>query len=246
MSFDAMRKLTRRYHLQPRGVVHVGAHLGQEGPTYREIGATNQLWVEPQPDVFEKLIANVPPSETVRHANVACGAEEGRLSLNIIPKNDAGLSSFLKPSPTLGQLPETAVVDTVEVEVVRLDDLIAREGIDPGLHNLLVLDTQGFELEVLKGAPDFLRDHADYVFTEVSRRPLYENSCLEADIDAHLKPFGFERVYTRLSLADHGDALYIKSDRIDPFHKLRLAVMGPKVRRSRKRHDRALASNIWR
>ena len=48
------------------------------------------------------------------------------------------------------------------------------------------IDTQGFELEVLKGATENLAI-VDYLIVEINRKPLYEDSPLERDIDKFLK-----------------------------------------------------------
>jgi len=246
LASDGLVKLVRRYRLKPEGVIHVGAHVGQETDAYDAIGAHRQLWIEPQPDAFQRLKERAPPSELVHHANVACGSTPGRMELNIIPKNGGGLSSLLAPTQTLREMPESEVIGTQLVDVQRLDDVIQSTGIDAAKHNLLVVDTQGFELEVLRGAVSYLAKDCDYIYAEISRVPLYEGSCLESDIDAFLRPFAFRRVYTRLSLGEHGDALYVRAPFISRVQRLRLSLLGPRVRRPRGRHKRALAARAWR
>ena len=240
MAADTLIKLARRYSLRPRGVIHVGAHLGEEAPTYARLSIGRQFWIEPQPAIYERLIRNIPPSESVRCANVACGATPARLRLNVIPRNPGhtdkfGLSSLLQPKSTAEGAQPVEVVDTIEVPVVPLDDLLRDNDADPAAFNLLVLDTQGYELEVLRGAKGLLANNIEYILTEVSRTALYEGSCLEPEIDAFLAPFGFTRVYSRLSNEGHGDALYIRDRLIPLHHRIRVKVMGPKVRIARPR-----------
>jgi FkbM family methyltransferase len=237
---DALVKLSRRYRIRPRGVIHVGAHHGEEHRTYNAIGAANQFWVEPHPDAFERLTRNAPPSPTVHHANAACGSRRATLPLNVIPtgsKDEASvlMSSLLAPGDGLTAAGRAAVAETIDVPVAPLDELLADHALEPDRFDLLVLDTQGYELEVLKGATHFLDHHAEFIYTEVSRTPLYQGSCLERDLDAFLAPRGFRRLYTRLSRDQHGNALYARSNRLSPLRAARLTLLGPKTRTSKKR-----------
>jgi hypothetical protein len=81
---------------------------------------------------------------------------------------------------------------------------------------MLVTDTQGFDLEVLKGAQKTL-SQIDYIYTEVSKGH-YEGEPTLEDMDRFLKPFGFQRaevsMYGSWKGRDQwGDIFYIKDDR---------------------------------
>ena len=56
---------------------------------------------------------------------------------------------------------------------------------------LLKIDTQGYELEVLKGAARTL-DRIDYILVETSFVPLYEGQANFRDVYAFLTGHGFE------------------------------------------------------
>ena len=43
----------KKYKVPLRGVIHVGAHRGEEVHQYEELGAKKIIWVEPNPDVFK-------------------------------------------------------------------------------------------------------------------------------------------------------------------------------------------------
>lgn len=236
MAFDALLKLTRRYSLRVRGVLHIGGHIGEEAETYDALGIKRQFWVEPQPHVFDRLVAATRHNPAAQHAHVACGPVRGVMSLNVIPRGDEnhGMSSFLKPTAQVLEAEGAYLLESIEVPVIPLDDLVLERDLKPDEYNLLVMDTQGFELEILKGAQSTLA-HIDYVYTEVSRTPLYEGSCVESEIDEFLGPFGLIRVYSRIGHNGHGDALYMRRGRIPLRHSLRVRLLGPKVRVSRKR-----------
>jgi FkbM family methyltransferase len=58
--------------------------------------------------------------------------------------------------------------------------------------DFLKLDTQGTELEILKGAREYLRGgKVAVVKTEVSFLPVYRNQCTFSDIDRFMKDHGF-------------------------------------------------------
>jgi len=72
------------------------------------------------------------------------------------------------------------------------------------------IDTQGYELEVLKGFHNF--DEIKYIKTEVNRKELYENSPNIKDLDKYLKNYNFIRAETIWwkKFIPWGDAFYIK------------------------------------
>ena len=117
-------------------------------------------------------------------------------------------------------------VRQIQMSTVSLDDIETRCPID-----FLSLDTQGSELEILKGAVGSLAN-AVGVETEVSFRQIYENGPLFGDICSFLNTLGFEFIYfTSLTSAaprsmrlpgrarkmqTFGDALFLRSpDKID-------------------------------
>src|SRR6185295_19143894 len=77
-------------------------------------------------------------------------------------------------------------VDQLQIEVRRLDDYRADRGLP--LPDLIKLDVQGYELEVLKGAPECL-GAVKAVLTEVSFLEYYHGQCLFHEVVAYLAGF---------------------------------------------------------
>jgi hypothetical protein len=75
------------------------------------------------------------------------------------------------------------------------------------------MDTQGYELEVLKGAKKTLKK-INFVYTEVNNTEVYENNALIEDIDKFLEKYNMVRVETDWMGTTWGDAFYIKKDLI--------------------------------
>jgi FkbM family methyltransferase len=92
---------------------------------------------------------------------------------------------------------------TEEVVVKPLDVL----GFDSALYNTLVMDVQGFEDRVLKGATQTL-NQIDYIYTEVNRDEVYENCARVEQLDEYLTDF--TRVETNWGGGTWGDAWYIR------------------------------------
>ena len=45
----------KKYKVPLNGVIHVGAHRGEEVSYYEGLGAKKIIWVEPNPDVFKEM-----------------------------------------------------------------------------------------------------------------------------------------------------------------------------------------------
>jgi FkbM family methyltransferase len=121
----------------------------------------------------------------VRLHPLALGPKDGLAALRVTDFSDA--SSFLPLAPAGGTEFGIQEIEQVRVEVRGLDDYRAEtELLFP---DLIKLDVQGYELEVLKGAKESLRETKALV-VEVSFTEYNEGQCLFHDIVGFLAPFG--------------------------------------------------------
>lgn len=118
--------------VEPRGIIHIGAHLGEEVPIYRDCGFTKITLVEPDPEKADSLRQLHPDCDVLQFA---CAAEEGP-------------TTFYKSAETKysGLLvnPIQPPIDQFSVECFHARMFQRPE------HNVAVVDTQGNELEVIK------------------------------------------------------------------------------------------------
>lgn len=195
----------KKHHLTIKGVIHVGAHKGQEVGLYEDLSITNIMLFEPIPKIFKEL--NDTFSKKYLCINSALGNFQGEVTMNLEYNNDNKSSSILEPLKHIDYYPNIVFTDKIVVKINKLDDFISHKD----NFNLLVIDTQGYELEVLKGSNEFL-NNIDYIICEVNKEELYLNSPIVSEIDDYLINFNFHRIETSWSWDNEvwGDALYVK------------------------------------
>lgn len=183
------------------GVLHIGAHHGNEYNTYRAMNISPVVFVEALPHVYDILIKNV--STECICINTALGNKVGKVEMYVDEANSGGSSSVLKPKLHLTQYPGITFPKKIEVPITKVDLL------DIPKCNFLNIDVQGYELEVLKGAKEYLNG-IDYVMIEVNRDEVYENCVQVNEIDEYLGNYGLNRAITNWVGETWGDAFYIK------------------------------------
>lgn len=154
-------------------VIDVGANRGQYRDFLRqEVGFAGRIEsFEPIPELAEELKRRATgDAQWIVHAR-ALGAQQGELSLNVMQSTT--FSSFRQPiaagSPS--QRVANTVSRQVTVPVSTLDSEFAGRDLS---HSYLKLDTQGFDLEVLRGAERGI-SLIPALQTEVSFFPFYSN-----------------------------------------------------------------------
>lgn len=186
-----------------KGVIHVGAHYGEEVGEYVKNGIQEIILFEPLSECFDILQKKIfDLNANIEGHQVALGSSPGT-AIMYLSDNQKQSSSILKPKVHLTHHPHVKFDGTEEVEVDLLDNFDTKD------YNFLNMDVQGYELEVLKGATETLK-HVDYVYCEVNRDEVYENNAYVEEIDEFLLTYGMERVETSWVGEIWGDALYIK------------------------------------
>jgi len=200
LSFTGLRK---KYNMDVKGIIHVGAHYGEEISEYVDNGIQDIVVFEPLSECFDVLLNKVMDlNANIEGHQVALGSAPGTATM-YLSDNEKQSSSILKPKVHLTHHPHVKFDGTEEVEVDLLDNFDTRD------YNFLNMDVQGYELEVLKGATETLK-HVDYVYCEVNRDEVYEGNAYVEELDEFLSTYGMERVETSWEGQIWGDALYIK------------------------------------
>jgi FkbM family methyltransferase len=198
--------LKSKYNMNIKGIIHVGAHYGEEVGDYINSGINDIVLFEPLKDNFRILSERIKEFQAniILH-QVALGSSENKTSM-YVSDNEKQSSSILKPKVHLSHHPDVYFPDIEEVEVKLLDNYEYNE------YNYLHMDVQGYELEVLKGATETLK-HIDFIYCEVNRDELYEGNAYVEQIDEFLSEYDMKRVETYWLGDLWGDALYVKIER---------------------------------
>jgi FkbM family methyltransferase len=201
----------RSIGFKPKGIVHVGAHAGQEMEEYLTLDPGVIIWVEADPKIFSYLQDNLtregrtgPPRQIALNSLV--GARDGDVVNFHVYSNFGGSSSVFRSTPLLRETwPD--VFETGEVLSLRssrLDTLLSKSGIAPDEVDVLIFDIQGAELMGLQGAGKFLTA-AQFIEVEVSQEAIYEGAPLASEVDAYLVNAGFQR---ETDIGWHSDVIY--------------------------------------
>lgn len=190
------------------GVVHVGAHRGEEVPGY--------LLQKRSPIIcFEPQILEAHSLGAVEFHRVALGNVRGIFDF-YVPFHlqehegmDTQSASLLKVIPQRaidnGWVPPRYMAMTVPV--VRFDDWAVEHKFQHDSCDLLRVDVQGFELQVLEGFGNFLTGF-HVIVCECSSPPIYKNGYSAEDVVAFLRDKGFTRVS---DIQRHGDIRFVRT-----------------------------------
>lgn len=187
-------------------MIHVGANTGQERGDYRHHGL-RVLWIEPIPEVFETLVANLRDCPGQRAARYLVTDEDDVEYAFHVSSNDALSSSILELKLHRDIWPDVTFSRTIALRSVTLATLIRKEGIDLDGYEALVMDTQGSELRILRGAEPILEKFR-WVKTEVADFEAYAGCCLLEEMEAFLGERGFREVSRQRSAERAGGGSY--------------------------------------
>ena len=200
-----LENIVKKYNLQIEGVIHIGAHHGQEYKDYKKQGIENMIFFEPTHDNFIQLMKNLPIKESILLFNIALGNEVGEKEMWVETANKGQSCSLLEPKIHLKQYPKIKFSKKEKVVIDKLDNI----SFDRTKFNMINADVQGYELEVFKGATETLKN-IDIIYSEINFEEVYKGCCLVGDLDTFLGHYGFVRVLTDAKPKTWGDALYLK------------------------------------
>ena len=168
------------------GVLHIGAHKGQEANFY-DAQSASVLWVEAIPEVYEILNKQIASFSNQR-AILALLGDENQDSVPFhVSSNDSLSSSIYEFGSELG-FENLSMTRTLYLPMVRLDSILSDA--ESAKFPYWVLDVQGNELDVLKGSGSLL-DQCHSIYTEVSTREVYKGGVLFQELKNFLNDKGF-------------------------------------------------------
>jgi FkbM family methyltransferase len=199
-------------------IFDVGANTGQSIKRFNnEFNLKEIHCFEPNVPAFEKL--KKIKSKNIFLNNLALGDKEKIQTFNNYPKTSS--SSFYRIDKKSSIYEMNKGFYSSNVKIITLDKYIEDSKIDK--INILKIDTQGFEVSVLKGAINAVKDkRIDFIETEINLGFQYEIKTSFKEIENQL----FDN-YVLLSIDEAGDiisnfdfqinVIYANKDLIDKF-----------------------------
>ena len=163
----------------------VGANIGQTVHAIRAHYKVESIYCfEPFKKTFETLKKNTL-NEKVNYYNTALAAKSGKMQVNV--SNDemhSDLNSLSSQSDT------ALVLSKEEIDITTLNEFCAKEKIEK--INFLKIDTEGYDLEVLKGATDLLtRQSIDFIEVELGMNPENKLHVDFGEVKSYLENFHY-------------------------------------------------------
>jgi FkbM family methyltransferase len=206
----------KKLNILPRGVIHLGAHKGEELNLYRKLKVTNILLYEANKNLikflnlksfFFKFLFKINIkviNKIIYNKNKSC-----RLNITSNTQSSSilnlGLHKKLYPNIVFKEesLVEGSTLNSEFKNFYNINDF-----------NILNMDIQGSELLALLGANQII-DKLDVIYTEINYDYVYEECALINEIDEYLNKHNFIRFATKIVNDDHGkpvwgDALYVQ------------------------------------
>lgn len=204
------------------GIIHIGAHRGQEAPWYFAKVGRNVAWLECNPSLMPSLEANVAPYGH-RCLQACLWNKAGETRTLHLTSNDNQSASIV------GNLTDEARAKWANMSLAGSEangciqlvttDWTSLVQSHPWLavptFNFLVVDTQGAEYEILEAIaqskPNGLQQFRR-LLVECSSKRFYEGQRLQSDVDSLLKMNGFVCSGIIAGDGEHSDILYVRQD----------------------------------
>ena len=149
-------------------IFDVGANVGQTVDQIKKFFPDSFVHsFEPSPSTYAKLNEHCNGLDGVKTWNFGVGGRQA--TLPFIENEYSDMSSFLTPSEFSGG----RVLKTTSVKILTLDAFAKEQNIE--MVHILKSDTQGFDLEVFKGAEELMRQNRiKLVYFEFIFSKMYE------------------------------------------------------------------------
>lgn len=188
------------------GILHIGAHRGMEGPIYNWFNK-KVLWIEANPKIYEELKINISHFRDQKAFNYLITDKDNSYYDFNISSNDAASSSIFNFGEEHKNYNNKKfdMIDKINIKSITLENFFFKHQINYKDYNFWIIDVQGAELMVLKGAKNTIKN-CDFIYLEISKKEFYKNGVLFQELNNWLVNSGFKKVWEPTS--NHTNVLF--------------------------------------
>jgi len=196
------------YYFLPdiKGVIHIGANKGNERKIYNRHNI-NVVFVEAIPDVYNILKSKLKANNKFIALNCLVTDKDNEEYEFKISSNKGLSSSIYELKDHKKIWGHVRMVNTIKLKSTTLPTMLKNNGLDIKNYDALVMDTQGSEILVLKGAESIISNFK-YIMTEVADFEAYEGCGQLLDIESFMSLNGFAEHYRELMVKKEGIGSY--------------------------------------
>jgi FkbM family methyltransferase len=183
-------RLAKKLKNQRFIILDIGGGIGAAAKLFNQSFPENKILIfEPVTDNYNAIKARYSSFSNIEIIKYAVGNENSQKQINIANRITSSSILPLAVDSTSTIFNENYLGQTrVEnIEIVRLDDFLAKESTEIGI---MKIDVQGFEMDVLKGAEMTLKK-TDIVILEANNHDGYVGSSKYYEIDNYLREHNF-------------------------------------------------------
>lgn len=215
--FEAQQLLMRDTGKADMTILDVGANKGQTAIKYRMIFPSAEIYCFEAYPASIAALKNRFSNDRQIHVVPKAVARETGTAVFYVNKVDATNSLLARPTSSRRYYPKSAgPQNTIEVDVVGLDDYFSAHNKAVSQIDILKLDIQGGELNAFHGAKSLLETGGiSLIFTEVMFVPHYEGAPCFHEVSSFLANYGYSLFdFYNLHRATngqlrYGDALFV-------------------------------------
>ena len=209
-TIDLTKKLLEKDNIN--SLIHVGGHSGEEIDFYNSYNLDKVIYFEPVKSFSEIILKKIESKKLKNFEiyNVGLGSENTEEEIFIADGDSSGSTSLLEPRPSGVKFSNKEVVKIRKYKSLDIKNI-----------DLAIIDTQGYELEVLKGFEDEIANFK-YLIVEFNVSEGYIGQVIFSDLDSYLINRSFTRVKTirkinqdRYSDVNYGDAIYVNNSLVN-------------------------------
>ncbi|MDF1672247.1 MAG: FkbM family methyltransferase [Vicingaceae bacterium] len=187
-------------------VIDIGANIGETSLNFAKlVGDKGKIYsFEPDPINYKSLEYNLSLNnfKNISLNNLGLGNQAGTFKIHTYDNNNKGMNRIVSNN--------SEVENYREISVTTLNDYVKKQSINK--IDVIKIDVEGFELNVLKGAKDVLKQFSPDLFIELDESNLIEQGSSAIELIALLSEFNYNIVN-----ADNNNLVTI-NDNFDSCH----------------------------